>query len=176
MSEQIKPIKFAHAVFRSRRFEETVAWWKNLLHAEPAFENDFIAFITYDDEHHRIAIVRMPGLEERSSSAEGLDHIAYTYATLGDLLATYERLKADGVEPYWCINHGPTTSMYYRDPDGNQVELQIDNFATDEQLKAWFATDAFAKNPIGVEFKPEELLRKFREGVPVEELVQQGSA
>jgi len=28
------------------------------------------------------------------------------------------------------VNHRPTTSMYYRDPDGNRVELQIDNFPT----------------------------------------------
>ena len=176
MSEEIKPVKFAHAVFRTSRFAEVVAWWKNLLHAEPVFENDFIAFLTYDDEHHRIAIAALPNLEKRSSKAEGLEHIAYTYATLGDLLATYARLKSDGVEPYWCINHGPTTSMYYRDPDGNQVELQVDNFTTKEELKAFFATDVFLKNPIGVEFKPDELLRKFREGVPEKELVRQGSA
>lgn len=176
MTEQIRPIKFAHAVFRTRRFDEVLGWWKNLLHAEPVFENDFIAFLTYDEEHHRIAIAALPDLEERSPRATGLDHLAYTYATLGDLLETYVRLKADGIEPYWCINHGPTTSMYYRDPDGNQAELQIDNFATAEELNAWFATDAFSKNPIGVEFKPDELLRKFREGVPVAELVLQGSA
>ena len=28
-------------------------------------------------------------------------------------------------------------SMYYRDPDGNRVELQIDNFATAEEGQAW---------------------------------------
>ena len=174
MAKRISPIRFAHAVFRTRRFEAMVSWWKNLLYAEPVFENDHFSFISYDEEHHRIAIVRVPGLEGRKSNAEGLDHVAYTYSSLADLIATYERLRDDGTEPYWCINHGPTTSMYYRDPDGNQVELQVDNFATAQELKAWFATDAFARNPIGVEFKPEELARKFRGGVPVEELLEPG--
>ena len=30
--------------------------------------------------------------------------------------------------PVRTINHGPTVSMYYKDPDGNQVELQVDVF------------------------------------------------
>ena len=85
-------------------------------------------------------------------------------------------LKATGIEPHWCINHGPTTSLYYRDPDGNQIELQIDNFTTQADLDAFFSSGAFAENPIGVEFDPEALLARFERGDPVEELIVQGSA
>src|ERR1700730_47207 len=35
------------------------------------------------------------------------------------------------------MNHGSTTSMYYADPDGNRIELLIDNFATAEEGRAW---------------------------------------
>ena len=69
------------------------------------------------------------------------------YAGLGDLLATYLRLKAHGILPHWPINHGVTTSMYYRDPDNNRVELQIDNFPTAEELQDYFRSAAFAANP-----------------------------
>ena len=48
--------------------------------------------------------------------------------------------------------------MYYRDPDGNRVELQIDNFATAEEGQAWMLSPAFAQNPIGVEYDPDELV------------------
>lgn len=34
-------------------------------------------------------------------------------------------------------NHGPTTSLYYRDPDGNQIETQVDNFETAEEATAF---------------------------------------
>jgi hypothetical protein len=61
--------------------------------------------------------------------------------------------------------------MYYRDPDGNRVELQIDNFSMAEEGQAWMRSPAFDRNPIGVEYDPDELLRKFRSGVPVAELV-----
>ena len=66
--------------------------------------------------------------EQPASNARGLEHVAFTYASLGDLLDTYERLRELGITPYWSINHGPTTSLYYRDPDGNGIELQIDSF------------------------------------------------
>ncbi len=40
-----------------------------------------------------------------------------------------------------------------------------------EEGQAWMLTPAFDRNPIGVEFDPDELLAKFRSGVPVAELV-----
>jgi catechol-2,3-dioxygenase len=137
-----------------------------------AFENDFIAFLTYDDEHHRIAIVDTGASEAPPPTASGVEHIAFTYGSLEDLVGTYERLKGQGLQPYWTINHGPTTSCYYRDPDGNQVELQIDNFESIEALHDWFRSGAFAQNPIGVEFDVDDLVARFRAGVPQEELVR----
>ena len=133
MSE-IRPTKFAHVVLRTNRFRETVDWYRTVLHAWPAFENDLLAFITYDDEHHRLAFVNTPDAPDPAPGTAGIDHFAYTYETLGDLVLTYERLKGEGIVPVWTINHGPTTSLYYQDPNGNRVELQIDNFETVEAL------------------------------------------
>jgi hypothetical protein len=61
--------------------------------------------------------------------------------------------------------------MYYRDPDGNRVELQIDNFATAKEGQDWMLSPAFDRNPIGVEYDPDTLVERFRSGVPVAELV-----
>ena len=52
-----------------------------------------------------------------------------------------------------------------------RVELQIDNFATAEEGQAWMHSAAFDQNPIGVEYDPDDLVRRFRAGVPVAELV-----
>ena len=169
-NEKIVPSKFAHAVLRTNKFQQMIDWYRTVLQAEIVFENEMLAFMTYDDEHHRIAIVGFPGLNDRAPHSVGLDHLAYTYASLGDLVATYERLKAAGITPVVPINHGLTTSMYYRDPDGNKVELQIDNFDSIEELKGFFRGNSFAKNPIGVSFDPDELARKYHAGVPEAEL------
>jgi catechol-2,3-dioxygenase len=168
---RIPPVKLAHIVRRTSRFDAMLAWYQAVLGAEIAHSDGALAFLTYDDEHHRIAIAGIPGLEDRAQMAAGTDHVAFTYADLGDLLHTYARLKREGIVPYWCINHGPTTSMYYKDPDNNGVELQIDNFATTDEANAWIRSGEFAANPIGVVFDPEDLLGRYKNGEPIDRLL-----
>ena len=108
---RIAPMKLAHVVRRTTRLEEMIAWYETVLAARVVHRDDMLAFLTYDDEHHRIAIARIPGLEEAPAMRAGTDHIAFTHADLGDLLNTWARLRSEGIEPYWCLNHGPTTSM-----------------------------------------------------------------
>jgi catechol 2,3-dioxygenase-like lactoylglutathione lyase family enzyme len=171
-SERIAPKKFAHFVLKTARFEEVIEWYRTVLQARIVTRNEMLCFLSYDEEHHRLAIAKMPQAVAAPPGSAGVDHVAYTYAGLSELLATYRRLKAAGIEPVWCINHGPTTSMYYRDPDGLRVELQIDNFATDQELNAYFTSADFQQNPIGVTYDPDELARRYEEGVPLEELLR----
>jgi catechol 2,3-dioxygenase-like lactoylglutathione lyase family enzyme len=169
---RIAPVKLAHAVMRTGRYREMVDWYARVLEAETVFADPMFTFLTYDEEHHRVAIVNMPGLLPRPRFMAGVEHVAFTYAGLGDLLATYRRLKGIGIMPYWCINHGGTTSMYYADPDGNQVELQIDNFESIEELNAFLHGPDFAANPIGIDFDPEALCARHAAGEPTAELVR----
>lgn len=162
--EVVSPQTFAHVVLRTSRFAELIDWYKFTLGAHASFENDALAFLTYDHEHHRIAIVNTPGLAEQSDGAAGVHHFAFTFANLGDLLGTHRRLRDSGIEPILCINHGPTTSIYYADPDRNQVEFQVENFDSEAEGKAFFASEAFAVNPIGVDFDPDELFARLRSG------------
>ncbi len=175
-NKRVVPAKFAHAVLATKQFQPMVDWYTTVLEAETVHSNGMLAFLTYDDEHHRIAIAAVPGLEDKPRHSVGLDHLAYTYANLGDLVFTYERLKQAGILPVVTINHGPTTSLYYRDPDGNRVELQVDNFDSVEDLKGFFQSHAFQKNPIGVTFNPDELARDFHAGVPESELKKYDAA
>jgi catechol-2,3-dioxygenase len=170
---RVVPKQLAHVVRRTARFDELVAWYVAVLGAEVVHSDGMLAFLTYDEEHHRIAIAALPGLSAAEPMAVGTDHIAFTYADLGDLLYTYVRLKQQGIQPFWCINHGPTTSFYYKDPDGSKVELQIDNLPTQESIDVWMRSAAFAANPIGVVIDPEELLARYRAGEEFASLVAQ---
>lgn len=169
-SSPIRPAKLAHFVLKTSRYGEVVSWYKRVLNAETAFENEAIAFLSYDDEHHRVAVLNVPGLSPRQPGASGVHHVAFTFASLGDLLENYDRLNREGVSPVFCTNHGPTTSIYYADPDGNQLELQVDNFDTNEEATEFFESPAFAENPIGVDFDPQALLERLRAGVSDREL------
>lgn len=168
----VAPSLFAHFVLRTADKKALVDWYCTVLAAHPVFENDYISFITYDDEHHRVAFVQMPGLRKAPDDAWGLAHVAYTFADLGQLLATYRRLKGEGIAPVRTINHGPTVSMYYRDPDGNQVELQVDAFRSKQEAAAYFHAAAFADNPIGVLFDPDKMIADYEAGVAEDELLR----
>lgn len=172
----VVPSKLAHVVLRARQWSEMLAWYRTVFHMRTSFEAPVIAFLTYDEEHHRIAFLNTAHLPAPDQMRTGVDHIAFTYDSLGDLLHTWHRLKSVGISPFWCINHGPTTSMYFRDPDGNELELQADNFPTMEEATAWFSSKDFAENPIGQDFDPELLYALHQRGVPDHILCRIGSA
>ena len=79
---------------RSANKRRLVDFYKTLLEAEETFGDDNASFLTYDEEHHRIAVIGIPGLRPNSRRRAGVDHIAFTYASLGDLLATCWRPTA----------------------------------------------------------------------------------
>ena len=169
------PIKFAHVVLKTRQYPELVTWWCDFLGATVRHGNDFISFLSYDDEHHRMAIAAIPGLEDPNPKSVGVEHFAFTYATLDDLFDQYERMKAKGVSPYWTINHGMTLSAYYRDPDGNQVETQVDSMSVAES-DAFMAGPLFAANPIGINVDFDALIARHRSGASFTEITDYATA
>ena len=169
-----RPIKFAHVVYSTRRYDEMIAWYENVFEAKVVYQNPALAFLTYDDEHHRFAFANLAAFKPTADEVErgeiGVNHVAYTYANIGDLLDTYARLKESGITPYWPVHHGITLSFYYKDPDGNRMEFQVD-CCTAEEANAYMLSDAFAANPVGVEIDPEALLAMYRGGATLESLV-----
>lgn len=167
---KIAPLKLGHVALRTSDASRLIDWYKNVLEAEVMIETPLVSFLCYDEEHHRLAIAQMPGLARPTGLATGLEHISFTYASADDLFATYNRLKTIGILPYWTINHGPTLSFYYRDPDGNQCELQIDLQDSAASTNEWFAQSDFATNPIGVKVNADEIIARYRAGEAADEL------
>jgi catechol-2,3-dioxygenase len=167
---RIRPARFVHVVYRTRRFKEMIKWYETVFDAEVRYQTPVLAFLSYDDEHHRIALINMAVVHPDTAGDRrgliGVDHVAYTYNSVDDLFENYAQLKDKGIRPYWCIHHGVTMSMYYADPDGNQMELQVDACASAEEANAYMEGPHFAANPIGVEYDPDEILARLRSGTP----------
>ncbi|KEF51076.1 uncharacterized protein A1O9_12858 [Exophiala aquamarina CBS 119918] len=166
----ISPLKLAHVVLRTNNFEPMVKYYKDFLGAHVIYENSFLAFMSYDDEHHRLAIAAVPGTKPKDVKTCGLEHTAFTFDSLHDLLLSYRQRKFKGIEPLWPVNHGPTTSIYYRDPDGNMIETQVDNFETAEEATSFMNSKYFAENPIGTDFDPEDLINRLNAGANEKDL------
>ncbi len=168
MSQNRLP-RIAHVVYRTYKFKEMLAWYQEMFQARVQHQNPVMAFLTYDDEHHRFGLIDLGAIQPNVDEPEhrglvGVEHIAYTYTSLEHLFENYTHLKSRGILPYWCIHHGLTVSMYYADPDGNQHECQVDCFESTKESNAYITSPDFAVNPVGVEFDPEDWLSQVRAG------------
>jgi hypothetical protein len=65
-----------------------------------------------------------PGTQAKVQNTCGLEHIAFSLDSLSDLLLSYRQRKQKKILPLWPVNHGPTTSIYYSDPDSNEIETK----------------------------------------------------
>lgn len=159
---RLSPSRFEHAGLRTAQLDRMVDWYCAVLGAEVAFRNSAIAFIRYDERNHRLALIARPGTQAKAEGSAGLDHLAFAYADREDLGHTYWRLAASGIEPQRSTDHGSSLSLYYDDPDGNQIELKVDSFASDDEQVAWLSSPEFAANPLGEPIRPAEAFSEFR--------------
>jgi catechol 2,3-dioxygenase-like lactoylglutathione lyase family enzyme len=164
------PQKLAHVVLLTGQKDKLVDWYCRVLSAQIQIATDVATFLTYDEEHHRIAVAEINDAVAPTPNTTGLSHFAFTFTELGDLLQTFDDLRNEGITPFWTVNHGTTSSIYYADPDGNRVELQFDNFDTNEEGNDFLRSDRFHANPLGVRFDPDEYLRRLRSGETAQSL------
>ncbi len=172
----IAPSKLAHVVYRTRRFEEMLVWYGTVFGARVQYQNPALAFLTFDDEHHRFAfadlsVIRPDEDDKNDRGMVGVDHVAWEYASLRDLLENYAELKSAGILPYWAVHHGVSASLYYADPDGNQMEFTVDAFPNKAEASAYFQSQQIDDNPVGVEYDPDDWFSRLSAGASETELL-----
>ena len=168
-------VKFPRPAFHhtTTRKNEMVAWYRLAVGLGPTWNGEQGAWLSNHRANHRIALLVAPGIsDDRDKLAHaGLHHTAYEFENVGDLLENFARLREEGIEPHIRLDHGMTLSLYYLDPDGNSVELQVDNFGDWDKSSEWMLTSPeFAANPIGTPCDPGALLDAHRGRTSFEEL------
>ena len=164
----VSPQQIAHFGIRTTpdKFEAMVQWHLSFFGAEVVLKGEHHAFLRWDDEHHRMVILSDKANQHIADRREqcGIYHVAFSLPTLNDLADSYEQKAARGILPVWPVNHGMSTSMYYFDPDGNEFEMQMDNFDTAEQAHAFMRTEEYLQNPVGSDIPIYEWLKRVRGG------------
>jgi catechol-2,3-dioxygenase len=162
----IKP-SLHHVTIKTTRLDAMIEWYAFVVGAQVQFRDAVAAWMTNDGANHRIAFLAVPGLGDDADKTRhnGMHHCAFEYASFADLMESFDRMRKDGVEPAFCLDHGLTISLYYKDPDGNFVELQSDNFSDWKLSGEWMRTSPdFAANPIGTFFDPARVYDAFKSG------------
>ena len=188
-SGKFAPPQFSEVIFKTARFAEMKAWYETVTDVNAFFvrgEADKpnwtgayrIAFIRIFSDHpytQVLGIFETPavsGTTDNQKGEPGMHHMQLRHGGLDHLFSRYEILRDQGITPFRSYNHGPGSSFYYHDPDGNTVELSSANFVKEADYLAYFKSEAYARNISGVEIEAAAYVKRFRDGTPQEELVK----
>ena len=91
-------------------------------------ESHRAAFLSFGKQHHDIALFAAPEGAERGKV--GLSHIAFQIeGGLPELAELKGRLEEMGASISRTTDHTITKSVYFLDPDGNELEIFAEGFA-----------------------------------------------
>ena len=122
--------KVAHVVLSVRDVMTSVDFYTKALGLEVVDlkENHRAAFLSFGSQHHDIALFAAPEGAERGKV--GLSHIAFQIAGgLPELSELKGRLEEMGATISRTTDHTITKSVYFLDPDGNELEIFAEGFA-----------------------------------------------
>ena len=84
-----------------------------------------IVFTSWDasDHHQMVLVAGRPGL----AGFNHINQLCFRVPRLEEIQATWRRVKDEpGVHDIRGTNHGNAFSMYFRDPEGNRIEIFCD--------------------------------------------------
>lgn len=168
----IKPA-LHHVTFKTSRLQEMIDWYKAVVGVEVNFQDANNAWTSNDAANHRLAFLTVPELRDDPDKTDhnGMHHTAFEYDSFDDLMTSYARMRDISIPPAFSLHHGLTISLYYRDPEGNFVELQSDCFSDWATSTHWMQTsEDFRANPIGSFFDPELVYQAHEAGESFETL------
>ena len=109
-----RPKYLAHVNVQVRDIERSHRWYADILGLHTYdYRPGAAAFMSANkDESRELALMQV-----------GLHHMAWRVESLDDLKDFYQRLKHRGVPISRVVDHGISLGIYFRDPDGNGVEV-----------------------------------------------------
>jgi catechol 2,3-dioxygenase len=122
--------RVGHIVLYVSDVEAAVPFYRDVLGMELVRRAGNNAFMSFGTQHHDIGLFQVKG--EASRGNLGLSHAALVIeGGMAELEEFHQRLVAHGLEVR-LTDHGMTKSMYFRDPDGNRLEIYCDVMGPEE--------------------------------------------
>ncbi len=121
-----KPKGLGHVNIYVRNAERSREWYEKLLGLHTYdFQPGRAAFMSANMEHsHEVALMELgDDADGRRDGQVGLNHMAWQVGSLSDLEEFYHRMQEMEVPIERVADHGLSLGIYFRDPDGNGIEV-----------------------------------------------------
>lgn len=137
--------ELAHVVFYVRNLSQSLAFYRDIVGLEVVgtIFDGRAAMLSGGRNHHELLLIEVgeaPG--PMRGRRIGLYHVAFKVGeSLDDLRHTRDRVHQNGVEIAGQADHTVSQSLYLHDPDGNEVELFVDDPSVDWRSdRSWMET------------------------------------
>jgi catechol 2,3-dioxygenase-like lactoylglutathione lyase family enzyme len=99
---------FHHVNLKTTQLQAMIDWYCTVVGARVMYQYEMGAWLSNDDANHRIALLAFPNFTEEGKLDEhiGMHHSAFEYASFEEMNDSYLRLKALGIVPELCLDHG----------------------------------------------------------------------
>jgi catechol-2,3-dioxygenase len=124
----IAPRKLGHIVLKVRDAQRSKDFYTGALGLKVAYEDRAhgAVFLSLGAQHHDLALFEGATTEASRGPEAGLHHMAWQVDSFEALQAAHRHLRELGIAVESTIAHNVSRSVYFRDPDGNRVELYCD--------------------------------------------------
>ncbi len=138
-------VTLGHVVFYVRDLEKSATFYQNVVGLEVVGRifGGRAAMLTGGVTHHELLLIEVgaaPG--PLHGKRIGLYHVGWNVGeSLDDLRQTRDRIQANGYDIEGMSDHTVSQSLYLRDPDGNEIELFVDDPGVDwRHTREWMET------------------------------------
>ena len=129
MSDSSPVLRFSHFGFHVRDIDAMEDFYVRVLGLVVTDRGDLgatrLVFLSRDpEEHHQVVLVS--GRPAEAAGFNPINQISFRVADVGALRSLARRLKVEGVADTVAVTHGNAISIYFRDPEGNRLEVFFD--------------------------------------------------
>jgi catechol 2,3-dioxygenase len=130
--------KLGHAHLKVRDLQRSVDFYTKFLGlAITETVDDHYAFLTTNDLHHEIALQKVAADAAQPGRYDvGLYHVAFEVKNKRAFAEAYQTLTNAGVQ-VGPVDHHISWAMYFKDPDGNGIEIYCDTRGEKDGATLW---------------------------------------
>lgn len=177
IDDKRRPRKFSHVVFRSKDYPQLETFLCDMLGFKLSDRTDGIDFFRCSNDHHSVALGKLPG--------SGLHHMAFELPDLDGLMGASGRMKLSGHPIEWGVGRhaGPGNNIYsvFVDPNGIAAEYTTEMEQVDDATYPHRTPEDWRNMPIrpcawGMGMERSDRLRQANTGALIAELNRNSAA